>query len=94
MPSVKRGPEKLPGTRVLGLAGGIRLELRPRATTKEQSSTHVGDLISFMQNHVTCKQNLVPRDPVSTHAQYALSAKRASGLGFPRAHDVLLNLKR
>ena len=49
-PSFKRGPGKLFGTRVLGLAGSIRLELDPGVTEKKQSSAHVGVLSIFMQN--------------------------------------------
>ena len=40
VPSVKRGPEKLFGTRVLGLAGGIKFRLDPGVTAKKQSSAH------------------------------------------------------
>ena len=50
MPSVKRGPEKLFGIQVLGLASGIRLELAPGVTAKKQSSAHVGVLTSLMRN--------------------------------------------
>ena len=39
-PLVKRGLGKLFSTRVLGLAGGIKLRLDPGVTAKKQSSAH------------------------------------------------------
>ena len=48
VPSVKRGPEKLFGTRVLGLAGGIRSGKSSRAVP-----TYIGALHAKRVNYVS-----------------------------------------